>query len=239
MPNASHTHGEPLRHPSIRACVFDMDGLMFDTERLYCEVGRIILARRGKQIGPELITAMMGLRAAESVEVMIRWHGLADSPEALVEESQEIFRQLVRDDLQAMPGLFRLLDDLEASGVPKAVATSSGRSDADELLGRFDLQERMAFVLSSEDVTHGKPHPEIYRSAAARFGVHPRQMLVLEDSAPGLRSAKSAGAVCVVIPHEHSRAQDFSLADAIAGRLDSPEVYRFLGEARCEPIEKT
>lgn len=212
----------------IEAVVFDMDGLMFDTERLYGEVARIMLERRGKRLTPELVSAMMGLRALESVGVMKEWHGLADAPGALVAESDELFMEFAERDLQPMPGLYRLLDDLEARGVPKAVATSSGRASAERLLGRFDLGARMAFVLTGEDVSHGKPHPEIYQAAAGRFGMAPCRMLVLEDSAAGMRSAKAAGCVCVVVPHDHSRGQDFGLSDAVADRLDSPVLYGLL-----------
>jgi len=88
--------------------------------------------------------------------------------------------------------------------------------------------ERFDLLLTSEDVVEGKPHPEIYLTAASRLGVEPGEMLVLEDSENGIRSAAAAGAVAVSIPHEHSRYHDFSTATFIAERLDDPKILRLL-----------
>ena len=105
------------------------------------------------------------------------------------------------------PGLFVLLDHLERRDLPLAVATSSRRDYADRLLTRHGLADRFEFILASEDVTRGKPDPEIYRLAAARFAVPAGSMLVLEDSPAGLAAAKGAGAIAVGVPHEHSPAE--------------------------------
>jgi HAD superfamily hydrolase (TIGR01509 family) len=122
-----------------------------------------------------------------------------------------------------------LLAALEASGIPKAIATSSRRSFVDHVLAPFDLQARFAFILASEDITHGKPHPEIYLAAAMRHGVLPQEMLVLEDSANGCRAAVAAGAIAVAVPGDHSRAHDFSEAALVADSLADERIYRLLG----------
>ncbi|MBI3468118.1 MAG: HAD family phosphatase [Planctomycetes bacterium] len=204
-----------------------MDGLMFNTERLYYRAGDRLLARRGKAMSPELANAMMGLRSAEALEVMRRWHGLTDAIEALANETRELYLALMEEHLEPMPGLMTLLDLLERRRIPRAVATSSRRLYVDKALGQWDLRGRFAFVLSAEDVTHGKPHPEIYLAAAERFDIAPREMLVLEDSQAGLRSAKAAGALCVIIPHEHNVGQDFSQADACLAALDAPQLLQW------------
>jgi HAD superfamily hydrolase (TIGR01509 family) len=126
------------------------------------------------------------------------------------------------------PGLVALLDRLGRLRLPSAVATSSGRSYADRLLRRHGLADRFAFVLGSEDVTRGKPDPQIYRLAAERFGLPPGQVLVLEDSPAGAEAGRGAGAVGVGVPHEHSPAEALRSADLIVPRLDDPAVLALL-----------
>jgi HAD superfamily hydrolase (TIGR01509 family) len=212
----------------IQAIVFDMDGLMFDSEPLYFEVGRQVLARRGKEMTRELANAMMGLRRGEALEVMRAWHELEDAIDVLDRETEELYFEVVGSQLQPMRGLMEVLGLLERRGLPRAVATSSARRYAEHALGRFALTGRFAFLLAAEDVANGKPHPEIYQKAAERFSVPPRQMLVLEDSQAGLRSAKAAGAQCVVIPQEHNNGQDFSTADARVEALDDPQLLELI-----------
>lgn len=210
------------------AVVFDMDGLMFDTERLYYRVGGEVLARRGKEMTPELSGAMMGLRSGEALELMRRWHGLSDSVEKLAEETDALLLGLLRSELRPMPGLMALLAALDERSLPRAVATSSSRLHAQTALAQLELTDRFAFVLAAEDVVHGKPHPEIYLLAAERVGVDPESILVLEDSQAGVQAAKAAGAVCLVVPHEHNGGQDFSLADAVVPSLNAPEVFEMV-----------
>jgi HAD superfamily hydrolase (TIGR01509 family) len=160
---------------------------------------------------------------------MIEMMELTESFEELLEESVVIFEELLEEHLQPMPGLFELLERIEARGLPKGVATSSRRHYLEDMLGRFGLLERFHTTLTAEDVTHGKPHPEIYLKAAERLGIDPGEMLVLEDSQAGTQSAAAAGAVVISVPHDHSRAHDFSVAHAIVRRLDDAVVLDLIG----------
>jgi HAD superfamily hydrolase (TIGR01509 family) len=159
---------------------------------------------------------------------LIDYHGLTDSVESLMHESWVLFFELAGDRLAPMPGLFELLAHIERRGLPMAVATSSRRTYLEEILGRFDLLDRFDFTLAAEDVTHGKPHPEIYLTAAARLGISPGEMLVLEDSHAGSKAGASAGAVVVAVPNDHSRYQDFSHSSRVASRLDDACVLQLL-----------
>src|SRR5512138_3376395 len=108
-----------------RAVVFDMDGLMFNTEDVYWEVGCRLLEKRGYQFSRELSDAMMGRPPQASFEVMIRWHDLADDWRQLAVESESLFIELLDEHLEPMPGLLDLLAALESRGIPKAICTSS------------------------------------------------------------------------------------------------------------------
>lgn len=212
----------------IHAVVFDLDGLMFDTEALFHRVAGEMLAARGKAFTPEIMRAMIGRRAVEAGEAFKTLAGLEEPVEDLMAEVRARFLAEVDAAVHPTPGLFALLGHLEAWRLPKAVATSSRRAYAERLLLGHGLLDRFAFLLTSEDVERGKPDPEIYRKAVERLGVPARSVLVLEDSAAGLEAAKGAGTVAVGVPHEHSPAETLRAADLIVPRLDDPAVLALL-----------
>lgn len=215
--------------PRPRAVVFDLDGLLFNTEELYQEVGSELLRRRGCEFGPELLHAIMGRPGRIALQMMIDYHELGDTVETLAAESEQIFPAILDARLALMPGAEALLTALEQAKVPKAIGTSSGRRFVDRVLSRFDLAPRFRFILTSEDVIEGKPHPEIYRKAATRFGLQPSEVCVLEDSQNGCRAAVAAGTIAVAVPGDHSQNHHFDGAALIADTLADPRIYELLG----------
>jgi HAD superfamily hydrolase (TIGR01509 family) len=147
----------------------------------------------------------------------------------LAAESNILFIGLLDRHLAPMPGLMDLLDALEAAGIPKAIATSSARALLDACLARYDMHRRFSFFLTAEDIAHGKPDPEIYLTAAARFDLNPSELLVLEDSQNGCKAAAAAGAFTVAVPARHSRTHDFSSASMVVENLSDPRLYKVLG----------
>jgi HAD superfamily hydrolase (TIGR01509 family) len=224
---------EPRTPNLMRAVVFDMDGLMFNTEDVYTAAGTALLRRRGHAFTAELKDAMMGLQARPSFEQMIRYCNLKETWQELAAESNQLFIAFLPDCLAPMPGLLKLLDALEQAGIPKAIATSSSHALAEPCLTPFDMQRRFQFILTAEDVACGKPDPEIYQTAARRFGVPPTEMMVLEDSRNGCLAAASAGAFAVAVPGEHSRCQDFSMASLVVDNLADPRLYDALAMPPC------
>lgn len=210
--------------PRIEAVAFDCDGLMFNTEVAFNLAGRELLRRRGHELTPQVLRIMMGRRAAEAFDALVDHLRLSDPPDLLRGEYRELFWAALEGRLAAMPGLFDLLALIERRRLPKAVCTSSERPYLDRMLERFGLTERFLVTLTADDVTRGKPHPEIYLTAAERLGVRPANLLVLEDSENGTKAAAAAGAVAVSVPHEHSRSQDFSAAYLIADTLADPRL---------------
>jgi HAD superfamily hydrolase (TIGR01509 family) len=235
----SHTHigaccaggasATPGPNVAIRAVVFDMDGLMFSTEDVYTLVGKEILRRRGCKFTAELKHRMMGVPPRASFEMMIREYRLADTWEELAAESNRLFLELLDGRLAMMPGLAELLDGLERAGIPKGIATSSCRELVTACLKPFRLAGRFQFVLTAEDISQGKPDPEIYLTSAQRFNVSPAEMMVLEDSHNGCTAAARAGAYAVAVPGDHSRGQDFSMASLVVESLADRRLYLTLG----------
>lgn len=220
---------DTTRSPEIDAVIFDLDGLMLNTEDVFSMSGRELLARRGHQMTDEIHQSMLGRRPEEAFQALKDRTGIADSIDALKQETYELFHTFAENHLETMPGLVELLDLIEETGIPKAVATSSPRDYMQDMLGRFNLLHRFSFALTAEDVSRGKPHPEIYLLAATRLSVSPARMLVLEDSEPGTRAASSAGALAISIPNEHTDWGDFSMAWKRADSLAAPEIRALFG----------
>jgi HAD superfamily hydrolase (TIGR01509 family) len=214
--------------PEITAVVFDLDGLLFNTEDLYQRVGGEILRRRGHEFTQELLDAMMGRPGRVALSMMIDWHKLEATVEQLQDETDEIFPAILDEQLLPMPGALELLSALETAGIPKAIATSSRRTFLEDVLGRFEMLPRFQFTLTSEDVTHGKPHPEIYLTAAGRLAIDPANMLVLEDSENGCRAAAAAGSFAVAVPGVNSQNHDFSGASLIVDDLNDVRLWNLL-----------
>lgn len=219
------------RTSPVRAVVFDMDGLMFDTERLYFESETELANRRGVVFTIELAQKMMGVHGGPAMEILKAELGLAEPAEALYAECQEIFRSKVEADLQRMPGLEELLDRVAAAGLPMAVATSTHRAMTHQMLDQYNLRPRFEFLLTREDVERGKPAPDIYLKAAQLLNLKPGSVLVLEDSRNGALAAKAAGCVTVAVPHALTRMLDFSFCDLVADHLLDERLLHLAGLA--------
>lgn len=206
-----------------------MDGLMFNTEDVYWNTASTYLGRRGFVYTQELAEEIMGRQPRYCLERMIEYYDMRDTTwEELLVESEETFIKMLDDGFSKMPGLDNLLDFLEERNIPKAVCTSSTRRAAEEVLTRSGVVSRFRFVLTFEDVTQGKPNPEIYLNAAKRFGVENRNMIVFEDSISGSLAAKRSGAFTIVVLAEHNRTLDFSHADLVVESLNDPKVLKLL-----------
>ena len=218
-----------MKHAPPKAVAFDLDGLLFNTEQLYPRVLDEVLQRRGLRYTEDLVHQMMGRPGPVALQIMVDHHQLPDSVPALMAECDVIFRGILETDAALMPGVLNLLDKLEHANFPKAIATSSHLKYVEWLLSRFDLKDRFRFLLTAEDVTHGKPNPEIYLKAAEGLKVQPSEMLVLEDSQNGCKAAVAAGTIAVAVPGEHSAKHDFTGARLIASSLVDPRLWELLG----------
>jgi pseudouridine 5'-phosphatase len=218
----------PNSMPTIQAVVFDLDGLMLNTEDIFDHAGRELMARRGLEMTDRIRDQMLGRRPEEAFQALKSLTGIADDVAVLMQETKQLFDTFAVDKLATMPGLIELLDVIERRATPKAVATSSPRAYMTPLLTRFDLLHRFVTTLTAEDVTHGKPNPEIYLTAASRLDVAPSQMLVLEDSETGTRAASSAGAFTVSVPNRHTAGQDFSSSHLTCASLQDSRLKSIL-----------
>jgi|688.fasta_scaffold405669_1 HAD superfamily hydrolase (TIGR01509 family) len=213
---------------SIRAVVFDLDGLMLNTEDIFELAGIELMARRGLVMTDEIRHGMMGRRPVEAFTILQKLSGITDRMEDLMMETKVLFESIAQDRLATMPGLHEVFELIDRRKLPRAVATSSPRVYMTHLLQKFDLLHRVDFTLTAEDVTHGKPHPEIYLAAAKLLNVEPAEMLVLEDSETGTRAAAAAGAYVVSVPSRHTSYGDFSMSRLLIPSLLDERLHALL-----------
>jgi HAD superfamily hydrolase (TIGR01509 family) len=214
----------------VRAVVFDLDGLLIDTEGVFTEAARRVLSGHGLELDADFMAVIMGTPGRDALPRFRARYNLPGTLDELADEYKRTFFAVLRTGhAPLMAGALELLDRLERRNIPKAIATSSTREYVDTVFGPHGLIERFAFVLTCDDVTHGKPHPEIYERAAGRLGHAPAAVVVLEDSVNGLRAAKAAGARCVVVPHAQTPSAELAGADAVVPSLAAPELWALLG----------
>jgi HAD superfamily hydrolase (TIGR01509 family) len=185
------------------AVLFDMDGLLVDSEPLWTVAENEIAAELGGAFTPEIKAAMIGQALPVAVPILLEQ---LDTPQSRAADPDEVGRTLLKrvaelfaDELPLQPGALRLVDDVRDLGIPTALVSSSYRLLVDtalEVLGGHRFTETVA----GDEVTGTKPAPEPYLLAAERLGVDPARCVVLEDSAAGMRSALAAGCRCVLVP---------------------------------------
>ena len=187
--------------PIIRGALFDMDGLLFDTERLSLELWYAASAEHGYDMPSELLKRLIGRTATDGRRILLKELGESFPYDSIVAGYAEIGRKRVLDEgVPRKSGVERLLQYLTERNVPRAVATSSPRATAEFLLREADIYELFNALVTGDDVTKGKPAPDIFELAAERLGVPPQHCVVFEDSPAGIRAAAAAGALPVLIP---------------------------------------
>jgi HAD superfamily hydrolase (TIGR01509 family) len=182
------------------AVLWDMDGTLVDTEPFWMEAERALVAEHGGTWTDEDARALVGSPLLVSAE-HLREHGGVDlEPQEIVERLLAAVVARVRERVPWQPGARELLGELSRHDVPMALVTMSWTSLAQAVVSRLP-EGTFAAVVTGDEVTHGKPHPEPYLTAARLLGVDPAWCVAIEDSVTGVRSAEGAGAATVAVPH--------------------------------------
>jgi HAD superfamily hydrolase (TIGR01509 family) len=195
------------------AVIFDMDGVLVDSEPLGFEAMRQVMARYGVAYTEVDNEQFLGVTTPESCRILKARHGLVRSARELTREYVERLLELIAAQPRPMDGVPAVLATLQSIGYPMALASSAEPEVIAANLGALDLGRYFKVVVSGADVSRSKPAPDIFLEAARGLGVPPTGCLVVEDSRNGLLAAKAAGMACAVVPCASTRQQDFSEAD--------------------------
>ena len=226
----------------IAALVLDLDGLLVDSETASGEALRLFLDAHGHEMLPSTLEGALGRRLPEAMEVVAAAYDLPGPLDELVVAFDAMRLEALRGNVVAMVGAVELLDWAAAKGLPRALATSSSRGQAEVALTEAALMGRFEFEVTGDEVQFGKPAPDLFLLAAERLGVAPQSCVVFEDAPAGLEAAARAGMRRVWVPNAHTRrlaapvevdARLESLADAISW-LESQGVGS-AGSARDQP----
>ena len=184
------------------AIVFDLDGVLVDSEQVWDEVRREVTTERGGRWTDEATTALQGMSTPEWAAYLVDVLGAEGPPDELARVVIGRMAERYRDRLPLLPGAVDAVRAL-SSHWPLGVASSSPPELIRAVLAAAGLADRFRAVVSSEEVPRGKPAPDVYLAAAERLGVRPERAVAVEDSANGLRSAAAAGMTVVAVPNPH------------------------------------
>ncbi|MDQ2940867.1 MAG: HAD family phosphatase [Chloroflexota bacterium] len=201
------------------AVVFDMDGLLLDTEVLWQRAEEELFRRHGDRFTQADKLTVMGTSFAMTARYFAERLGRAEEQGTeLVAELRQLMHGLLQEQVSSRPGAVELVARLLADGVRLALASNSSRFLVDTALATAGLTDAFETIVTSDDVEHAKPAPDIYLLACARLGVEPWDTLALEDSAPGIEAAKAAGLACIAVPQFAET--DVSAADRVIDSLE-------------------
>lgn len=206
----------------LQAVIFDMDGVLIDSEPGHMALEQAMFRELGLCITEAEHHGYVGLSSPAMWQRIIEKHGLKAEATALAAEETDRYLDLLRSGSigEAIPGVIPLIQSLAGAGIPLAVASSAGRAAIACTLDRLGLNHVFSAIVSSEEVLCAKPAPDLFLAAAERLGVTPKGCLVLEDSANGVEGARRAAMTAVGYLSPHSGQQDLSRAHLVLHSLD-------------------
>jgi beta-phosphoglucomutase family hydrolase len=212
----------------IKAVLFDMDGVIAETEHVHIEAEKQTMLKYGVQITEDELHRYTGTTAKEMFTELIATYKLNTTFEKIFNEKEQIMFELLEMGIQPVKGVIELLHRLKEKHVKLAVASSSHWRLIRYVLRKLEITELFDSIISAEDVAHGKPDPEIFLKSAKRLKVSPTECLVVEDAGLGVEAAKAAGMKCLGYKNPHSGDQDLSKADFVTDDFSSLDVQELL-----------
>jgi HAD superfamily hydrolase (TIGR01509 family) len=199
--------------------VFDMDGVLVDTEPLHFRCLNRVVGMAGGRISEAENQAYIGATQDAVFRAIIARHGLPGALQSYLDHYNAVVLEALQGPLDPVPGAPELLARLRALGVPLAVASSSNRAWIDATLGALGLAPSFPVVAAGDEVAHSKPAPDVFLLAAARLGVPPTACVAVEDSPNGVRAARAAGMRVVAVRTPYVAAADLPPADLVVDSL--------------------
>lgn len=205
----------------IKAAIFDMDGLIVETESARSKAYERVLEEYGKEplFEESGLVHKVGIRGDDAWEIILKRHNLNGDIQELRERTREFYLDILKNTIAPMPGLLALLQFLKKKNLPIALATGAKRSIAEYILDKLSIKHYFSVLITGDEVKRGKPDPACFIQASEKLHVIPEECLVLEDAEAGITGAKSIGMKVIAVPTQFTKKQDFSKADIIVDSL--------------------
>jgi len=206
----------------FNAVLFDMDGVVVDTEPLHHKAYYKMFNDINIEVSDALYASFTGQSTMEISKQLISHFNLPLGPQTLTDIKRKHFKALFKSDtsLQLLDGVLDLIKDYHSHGMTLVLASSASMKNINRIFKRFDLDQYFTAKISGADLKASKPHPEIFIKAAELSGNPPKNCFVIEDSTNGIAAAKAAGIYCVGYNSLHSKDQDYSLADLVVSSFE-------------------
>lgn len=212
----------------IRAVLFDMDGLIVDTEPIHFKAFRAFVRDFGHEMPESLMAGFVGYPESENIRDLQRMFKIEGPLDEMVARRRVWYQRLAEEEpIVVFPGFWELSDEARRRGLKQAVVSSSTAPQVEVVLRRLfqehpergKPEEYFDAIVNGEEVPNNKPAPDIYAEAAARLGVRPEECVAFEDTPAGVRAATEAGAIAIAVPNDYSRGQEFPGARAVIASL--------------------
>lgn len=204
----------------IKAVIFDMDGVIVKTGSIHHIGEKKVLKEIGINLTLQEIESYAGVAAEVYFKDILKKRNKSANIKELVEKKYKIVYDILEDGIPVIPGALELIRSLERNHIKIALASGSPGEFVDFIVSKLDLKEVFDATISSDEITHSKPNPEIFLLAAERMNVDPKDCLVIEDAHLGVLAAKNAGMKCIGFINKDSGDQDLSKADLIVDDLN-------------------
>ena len=206
----------------IKTVIFDMDGVIVDTEPVHHYAYNQHFKQLNIDVSPEMYATFTGNSTKNIFERLKAQYNLSDDVPTLVETKRNLFNEAFdsKEDLYLLDGVEDLIKDLHQKGMQLVLASSSATVTINKIFNRFGLHQYFTHIVSGEDFPKSKPHPAIFQQAAFLAKTPVENCIVIEDSTNGILAAKSAGIYCIGYDSFHSKMQDYSKADRVISNFD-------------------
>ncbi|WP_310557462.1 HAD family hydrolase [Flavobacterium sp.] len=206
----------------IQTVIFDMDGVIVDTEPVHHYAYQQHFKELNIEVSPEMYASFTGNSTKNIYQKLKDRYEIPFEIEVLVHTKRDFFNEAFdkKEDLFLLEGVENLIKDLHQNGIQLILASSSSKVTIERIFNRFNLHHYFTHIVSGEDFPNSKPHPAIFEHAAS-LSVAPKQnCIVIEDSTNGIKAAKAAGIYCIGYDSVNSKLQDYSLADIVISKFD-------------------
>ena len=201
----------------LKAVIFDMDGVIIDSEPLHNKAYHDMFNEVGIQVSSTLYQSFTGQSTINICKHLCEHFNLNHTPETLVSIKRKYYKRFFESNssLTLIDGVLDLIKDYHSNGITLVLASSAAMTSINQIFDRFDLNKYFIAKFSGGDLKQSKPHPEIFIKAAKATGFSNTECMVIEDSTNGIKAAKAANIFCVGYDSFHSKNQDYTLADLV------------------------